>query len=121
MELILLTNLAFSVVGFVFIFRMWREVKERRDYYGENFGIPRGEGWQDEQPVVQYQQPQVQQVQSEPVKLDEQMSMEQLTAMVVKAMEQQQLQQQQQVQPAVADGDLQRIIAAVAAQSGGGR
>ena len=44
MELILMTNLAFSIVGFFFIFRMWREVKDRRDYYGENFNIPRGRG-----------------------------------------------------------------------------
>lgn len=41
MELILMVNLAFSIVGFFFIFRMWREVKERRDEYGENFNIPR--------------------------------------------------------------------------------
>ena len=42
MELILMVNLAFSIVGFYFIFRMWNEVKARRDEYGENFNIPRG-------------------------------------------------------------------------------
>lgn len=42
MALILMVNLAFSIVGFWFILRMWHEVKNRRDEYGENFNIPRG-------------------------------------------------------------------------------
>lgn len=42
LELIVLVNLVFSICGFVFIVRMWKEVKARRDYYGEHFGIKRG-------------------------------------------------------------------------------
>jgi|GEM_PF-2518215 len=45
-----MVNLAFSIVGFFFIFRMWREVKDRRDEYGENFNIPRANGRRSKKP-----------------------------------------------------------------------
>lgn len=110
MELIVLINLAFSVVGFFFIVRMWKEVKERRDYYGEHFAIPTGNGAFDREEY--HQQMPVMQSQQQP----EQMSMEQLTAAVVAAMN-----QQNQQQGAVSsDGDLQRLIANAAAMNGGG-
>lgn len=108
MELIVLINLAFSVVGFFFIVRMWKEVKERRDYYGEHFAIPTGQGVYD-QVNLQQQAPMMQQQ-------PEQMSMEQLAAAVVAAMGQQNQTNQNSAAP---DGDLQRLIANAAAQNGG--
>ena len=117
LEGILLVNLAFSVVGFFFILRMWKEVKTRRDYYGEHFGIPFGQDRtqpQQVQHVPQFQQlytaQPVQQVQQP------QMSMEQLQALVNQAM----AQQQPQMQANPDEGDLNRIIAAAAQASGGG-
>ena len=122
MEIILLTNLAFSVVGFVFIFRMWREVKERRDYYGEHFAIPKGEDMSNGESLqVQAQAPAASvQVPGVP-----QMSMDQLTALVVNELAKQNIgevqQQQVQQQPTMSEGDLQKLIANVAEQYGGGR
>lgn len=105
LEFILMINLAFSIVGFFFIVRMWKEVKTRRDYYGENFGIPRGKD-RTEPPVPPnyfQQQPQ---------------GYDQIAQAVAAAMQAQKAQEQGQVVPS-GDGDLQKIIAAVAAQNGG--
>lgn len=90
-----MVNLTFSIVGFFFIFRMWREVKTRRDMYGENFNIPRGK----EQPAVQ---PSV--------------DMQQLAAMVAQNVrEPEPVQAKPEPLPVPDDGDLQRIVAAVMA------
>lgn len=122
MEIILLTNLAFSVVGFVFIFRMWREVKERRDYYGEHFAIPKGEDMSNGEPLQVPVQAPAASVQVSGVP---QMSMEQLTALVVNELAKQNVgevqQQQVKQQPTMSEGDLQKLIANVAEQYGGGR
>ena len=109
LEAILLVNLAFSVVGFFFILRMWKEVKTRRDFYGENFGIPRGNDMT--QPPIYMQPAQVQQPQQQ------QISTEQINA-VLAAMQQQQ--QPVQAVEQSQDGDLQKLVAAaIAAQNGG--
>lgn len=110
MELILLTNLAFSVVGFVFILRMWKEVKERRDYYGEHFGIPRGEDMTNDNYVMPTVAP-------APVAANG-VNVEQVTAEVMKAMGNQKAVDQTAL-GGMSDGDLQRIIQMVAQQQGG--
>ena len=104
MEFILLINLAFSVVGFFFIIRMWREVKSRRDEYGERFTIPRGDDYSaPAQPVNQT------------------VDMQQLAALVAQNVREPE--PKPNPEPAVIvpdDGDLNRIVAAVmAAQKGG--
>lgn len=99
MELILMVNLAFSIVGFFFIVRMWREVKTRRDEYGENFNIPRGKQAPSYNPQG--------------------VDMQQLAAMVAaNVREPEPKQEPQMVVPD--DGDLQRIVAAVMQQQKGG-
>ena len=100
MELILMVNLAFSIVGFFFIFRMWREVKSRRDMYGENFNIPRG---RDREP---------QQAQS--------VDMQQLAALVAQNVREPEPQPEPQAEYSPTDGDLQRIVAEVMRQQKGG-
>ena len=100
MELILMVNLAFSIVGFFFIFRMWREVKSRRDMYGENFNIPRG---RDREP---------QQAQS--------VDMQQLAALVAQNVREPEPQPETQAEYSPTDGDLQRIVAEVMRQQKGG-
>lgn len=107
MEFILVINLAFSIVGFFFIFRMWREVKARRDYYGENFGLPKGEDRTQQQTLY-----------SAPV-----VTPEQQAAMMAAYMQQQAQPQPVEQSSAIAsisDGDLQKIVEmAVKAQNGG--
>lgn len=104
LELILIVNLAFSICGFVFIVRMWKEVKARRDYYGENFGIPKG---------MDYTQERQQQA---PVSLG-------IDAAQIAALAAVMAQGQQQQKPAandIAEGDLQKIIEVAASAGKGG-
>lgn len=100
MELILVINLAFSIVGFFFIIRMWREVKSRRDYYGENFAIPKGRDLTAQQQTAN------------------QVDLQQLAALVAQNVREPEPKPQAVAVPD--DGDLNRIVAAVmAAQNGG--
>lgn len=103
MELILMVNLAFSIVGFFFIFRMWREVKTRRDMYGENFNIPRGK---DNTQFAQGQN----------------IDMRQLAAMVAENVREPEPEPEPEPKPEYSptDGDLQRIVAEVMRQQKGG-
>lgn len=104
LELFVVVNLAFSMVGFFFIVRMWKEVKTRRDYYGEHFGIPRGA---EVEPF--YKEP--------PKQENPAMSMEQLSQLVAL-----QLAGEKKKEPEPsADGDLSALLAAVAAQQERGR
>lgn len=109
LEFILIVNLAFSVCGFFFIVRMWREVKSRRDFYGENFGIPRGSDMTQQQvDLGGYMNA------AKPVMGD--VSMEQLVAAVQAATQE----KKPAPEPQAQNGDLERLIAAaVAAQNGG--
>ena len=96
MELILMVNLAFSIVGFFFIFRMWREVKTRRDMYGENFNIPRGREREPQQAQA--------------------VDMQQLAALVAQNVREPEPQPVQEADYSPTDGDLQRIVAEVMRQ-----
>lgn len=98
MELILMVNLAFSIVGFFFIFRMWREVKSRRDMYGENFNIPMGKAQVEQQGAT--------------------VDMRQLAAMVAQNVREPEPEPEIPYSPS--DGDLQRIVAEVMRQQKGG-
>lgn len=106
MELIVSVNLAFSIVGFFFIVRMWREVKTRRDEFGENFNIPRGREVAAQVPM-QYQQPQI--------------AMDHMqVANLLASMQQQQQPPAQEQSQGMSEGDLQRLVqAALQAQNGG--
>ena len=106
MELIVSVNLAFSIVGFFFIVRMWREVKTRRDEFGENFNIPRGREVAAQVPM-QYQQPQI--------------AMDHMqVANLLASMQQKQQPPAQEQSPGMSEGDLQRLVqAALQAQNGG--
>ncbi len=107
LETILLINLTFSIVGFFFILRMWREVKSRRDFYGENFGIPKGKDRSKPQAQPVYEPVQQQQ---------QQVDMAQLATLL------QQVQQPaaQPQQTSFSEGDLQMLLAnSINAQNGG--
>lgn len=104
MELIVSVNLAFSIVGFFFIVRMWREVKTRRDEFGENFNIPRGREVAQPVQYESYRSPGV--------------SMEQVAAMVAAMQPQQKAAPEQTT--SISEGDLQKLIQGVmVAQNGG--
>lgn len=105
LEIILLVNLAFSICGFFFIVRMWKEVKARRDFYGENFGLPMGKAKEQEPlPPVRYREPGLS---------DEQI------ARVVAAMREKEPEPEPEPEYSISEGDLQRVMAAIA-KSGGG-
>lgn len=111
-ELILTVNLAFSICGFFFIMRMWKEVKTRRDYYGENFGLPRGkEKEAPPEPPVTYSQPS--------------MSNEQIAQIMAAMQKAQEPEPEPEPEPIkeemkFTEGDLQKLMAAIAQQGGKG-
>ena len=94
MELIVLVNLAFSVVGFFFIFRMWKEVKSRRDMYGENFAIPKGKERKQEYTDIDVEK-------------------------LARMLKEKEPEPEPEIQPTLDEGDLQKIAAILAAQKGG--
>ena len=112
LELILIVNLAFSICGFFFIMRMWKEVKTRRDYYGENFGLPRGrEKEAPPEPPITYSQ----------TDYDEQ-RIAKIVAAMQKAQEPEPEPEPEPINEEMkfTEGDLQKLMAAIAQQGGKG-
>lgn len=142
MALILLVNLAFSIVGFFTIFRMWREVKSRRDYYGEHFEIPRGidrtkkrkKHAKRHEDIEEYEEPESQSMSMDDIeamvaaRLEEERRREEQKRRELEERERQERQReieeqerQERQREYQEQGDLQRMIAAAVAEQMEGR
>ena len=109
LEAILIVNLAFSICGFFFIMRMWKEVKSRRDFYGENFGLPRGREVQaPPEPPVTYREP-------APA-----LSNEQIAAIMAQMQKPEPEPEPEPQEMTFTEGDLQKLMAVIAQQGGKG-